>query len=255
MATTDLDSRGSFELLGKVRKDRVPVDAGELDFVLDLLEPIRKPYVSYKSKNMPGKWFSPIAGRHVQYDSLLERSCLLQLEFEGCFSDLVEQPFRLRFKVGDQSRSHVPDFLLRKHSGSLTLVDVKPAARAIEPHFVEQFERTADFCRQEGIEYRVMSEADPQLLENLRWLCGYRDVPLDHSIDFTRMWTMLEEGPRSFAELIESGEVECLARPVLFGGLWSRHFSTDLLQPFTRETEIRRSDVSSTGRNGGQGLV
>lgn len=66
---------------------------------------------------------------------------------------------------------------------------------------------------------------------------------------------MLEEGPRSFAELIESGEVECLARPVLFGGLWSRHFSTDLLQPFTRETEIRRSDVSSTGRNGGQGLV
>lgn len=240
-----LRSQGTtFQLFAKVLPTGGVAPIDDLEARFAELKPIRQPHATQKSKHMPGKWFSSISGRHVQYDSRLERSCLLQLEFEGGFVGIVEQPFRLKVEIDGSSSSHVPDFLLKTEVGGLVLVDVKPARKLLLPKVEQQFSYTRDFCGQAGIAYRVMSEPDVQLLSNLEWLHGFRDIALDRSIEFARMWTSLAAGPLSISRLLLGAEQECLARPVLFAALWRRLFETDLLQPFNPETEVRRIDVS-----------
>jgi hypothetical protein len=59
---------------------------------------------------------------------IAEQRLLLALDFASGVSDVLGQPFRLRFATGSGWREHIPDFLVVTAEGGL-LIDVRPGGR------------------------------------------------------------------------------------------------------------------------------
>ena len=120
-----------------------------------------------------GLWGSATTGRHVGFESWLERDHLMLLDFDPTVAGIASQPLRLHWDDGQRVRRHVPDFFVRQADGTGVLVDVRPAGR-IRAADVAAFAATAAACRQVGWQYRLVHEPDPVITANVRWLAGYR---------------------------------------------------------------------------------
>ncbi|WP_053803639.1 hypothetical protein [Streptomyces rimosus] len=59
-------------------------------------------------------------------------------------------------------------------SGTVRVVNVKPAEQLQDPQIVEALAWPSELIRQHGWEYEIWSGADRVLLENVRFLAGYR---------------------------------------------------------------------------------
>jgi TnsA endonuclease N terminal len=95
-----------------------------LDF--DGLWPVRRP-VSYKGQlNYPGYYWFAQLNKMIPYESRLEMTILMKLDFETQVRHVLEQPLLFQFNVGDETYKHVPDFLVTYNNGSRELIDVKP---------------------------------------------------------------------------------------------------------------------------------
>ncbi len=68
---------------------------------------------------------------------------------------------------------HTPDFFARHRDGTGVLIDVRPAAR-VDEQARRAFDATSELCATVGWSYRLLSEVEPILVANLRWLSGYR---------------------------------------------------------------------------------
>jgi hypothetical protein len=124
--------------------------------------------------NFPGWWWSATTGRHVGYESWLERDHLMLLDFDRFVTGLSSQPFRLSWDAGNGvRRRHVPDFFARLADGSGVVVDVRADDR-IGPRDAAAFEVTAWACDLAGWQFRRVGAVGPVLLANVRWLAGYR---------------------------------------------------------------------------------
>lgn len=84
-----------------------------------------------------GSYASATTGGHVVYESRLELARLLLADFDPAVQGIFAQPCRLVARVGDRVRRHVPDFLLVMRSGTVRMVNVKPADRLQDPKIAE----------------------------------------------------------------------------------------------------------------------
>jgi len=76
--------------------------------------------------------------------------------------------------VGGVERRHVPDFLLATPAGEVCVVNVKPADRLADPAVAEALAWPGELFGGHGWRYEVWSGCDAVLLENVRFLAGYR---------------------------------------------------------------------------------
>lgn len=135
--------------------------------------PVRR-FPSYKGqRNYPGSYFAACMGRHVGFESWLERDQLMMLDFSRQVGSFSAQPFWLLWESGGKVRRHAPDFFVRLADGSGVVVDVRADDR-IAPEDAEAFEVTAAACELVGWGYRRVGALDPVLAANVRWLAGYR---------------------------------------------------------------------------------
>jgi hypothetical protein len=135
--------------------------------------PVRR-FPSYKGqRNFPGLYFAACMGRHVGFESWLERDQLVMLDFSPQVRSFSAQPFWLLWESGGQARRHAPDFFARLAEGGGVVVDVRADDR-IAPEDAEAFEVTAAACESVGWGYRRVGALDPVLAANVRWLAGYR---------------------------------------------------------------------------------
>jgi hypothetical protein len=74
---------------------------------------------SYRS--VSGFYPSKKLGRLVQFDSALERDCILLLDFHPAVRSFAEQPVRIPWKVGSEPRIYVPDFRIQFRAGAVFL--------------------------------------------------------------------------------------------------------------------------------------
>jgi hypothetical protein len=123
--------------------------------------------------SFPGWWWSATTGRHVGFESWLERDNLMVLDFDRCVVGLASQPFRLSWVAGGVRRRHVPDFFARLADGSGVAVDVRADDR-IGVRDAAAFEVTAWACELAGWQFRRVGAVPPVLGANVRWLAGYR---------------------------------------------------------------------------------
>ena len=187
------------------------------DTPLDVLRgccPVRSPGVYQRQRHMPGRWFSTTAGCFLEYESLLERDWMLPMDFDREVEGICEQPLRLRYSKDGKPASHVPDLLVWR-GGAPELCDVKSASRVDDPEFLTQVRAMELACAEAGVGYQVLSEPDRQMLVNVRWLAGFRELPVDPDGERSRMLSVLAVDQSTISELLWGAREPVLARPVL----------------------------------------
>lgn len=105
------------------------------------------------------------------YESWLERSALIGLDFDVRVVGIASQPFWLVWFDGRRVRRHAPDYFAWLADGSGMVVDVRADDR-VEVKDAEAFAATA--CAEVGWVFRRVGAASPVREANLLWLAGYR---------------------------------------------------------------------------------
>lgn len=119
----------------------------------ELFLPAREFRWSRRQGHFPGWWWLATTGRHVGYESWLERDHLMLLDFDPAVTAVASQPFWLYWHDGRRSRRHVPDFFARLADGTGVVVDVR-ADDLIGPVDKEAFEATRSACELAGWGFR-----------------------------------------------------------------------------------------------------
>lgn len=125
-------------------------------------------------RHYSGSYWSATMGDHVIYESRLELARLLFADQDRSVVRIYAQPFLMRASVGERLRRHVPDYLLVREDDSIEVVDVKPARRLGDERVAEALRWAGEEIRGRGWVYEVWSEPEPTVLENLRFVAGFR---------------------------------------------------------------------------------
>ncbi|WP_317452314.1 MULTISPECIES: TnsA-like heteromeric transposase endonuclease subunit [unclassified Streptomyces] len=89
-------------------------------------------------------------GRHIGYESWLERDHVMLLDFDLSVVGISSQPFWLFWRSdAGKGISHAPDYFARREDGTAVVVDCRPADRR-NPRDVVKFEATQAACAQVG---------------------------------------------------------------------------------------------------------
>ena len=237
---------GPFVACVRVGEEEVRGCLSDLSFdLLRACRPVRAPGVYRRQRHMPGRWFSTTAGCFLEYESLLERDWMLLMGFDREVEWICEQPLRLRYSKDGEPVSHVPDLLVWR-GGAPEFCDVKSTERLEHPDFVAQVRAMELACAEAGFGYRVLSEPDPQLLVNVRWLAGYREPPPDPDGERVRMLSLLAVGQSTIFELLSGAHEPALPRPVLMHLLWAGEVLIDVAEPIAEESCVwARADVAA----------
>ena len=232
--------------VARVRYD----DGSEREFGLDRLRPVdfgdsvpwRRVRSRHGQAHYSGSYASATMGGFVVYESRLELARLLLADFDQDVRGIYAQPFLLVARVNGRVRRHVPDFLLVSEVGTARLVNVKPAVRLRDPEVAAALAWPGVLAEWRGWEYEVWSGADVTVLDNIRFLAGYRRPGVVAAGQAERALGLVGDGVRlADAEArLAGGRPRHEARPVLLALLWSGRLVTDLTRPLSGESVLRR---------------
>ncbi|HCT80709.1 MAG TPA: hypothetical protein DGT23_29905 [Micromonosporaceae bacterium] len=190
----------------------------------------------YKGRRFYSGWYwSSTTQGQVAYESRLELARILLADFDPGVTAIAAQPFLLSGLDGGRVRNHVPDLLLRHSSGLVTVVDVKPVRRLADAEVRAVFEWTERLVATRGWAFEVWSGADRVLLENVRFLAGYRrPATIQTSLLDTAYEAARTAGTVSALESCLHGyAVAAVARPVILHLLWLGLLRADLSAPLS----------------------
>lgn len=215
--------------------DRLPVDevaAGS---------PVRE-FRWYRGRRHYSGWYhAATTGRLVAYESRLELARVLLADFARDVVAIAAQPFQLVGPDGDRLRRHVPDLLLVHADGLVTVVDVKAPQRMKDSKVIAQFDWTRQLCSRRGWAYETWSGGDTAVVENVRFLAGYRRRRLlklsviPEVLEAARRQPTIGAVEAALAGRHAAGSV----RPVVLHLLWSGDLVADLQAPLSCATGIR----------------
>lgn len=187
--------------------------------------------VAHRSTARPGLQYLVSTGRHHGFESVAEQRLLLALDFAGDVSDVMSQPFRLRFATGDGWRVHIPDFLAITRDGGL-LVDVRPAGRIAAGDRV-CFAASAETAVACGWRYLVVTGWLQPALSTVDALSAQRRGLTDPLGVVPVLLNAARCGPVAFADLVAAASLPVVARGHALHLLWHRRLGVDLAQPLT----------------------
>ena len=140
---------------------------------LEFAAPVRSLPSFRGQHNNTGLWWCATTGRHVGYESWLQRDHVTLLDFDAAVVGLASQPFWLSWQDSGVRREHAPDFFARLSDGVGVVLDVRPAGR-VRPRDAAAFAATQRACDLVGWRYRLVHEPEPVRMANIRWLAGFR---------------------------------------------------------------------------------
>lgn len=176
------------------------------------------------------------------YESRLELARLLLADFDPDVRGIFAQPCWVVARIGDRIRRHVPDFLLVMRSGTVRVINVKPADRLRDPEIAEALAWPGELIERHGWEYEIWSGADRVLLENIRFLAAYRRPGIVPRSELERAWHHAVDGDQMavLERRLAGGRPAHEARPAVMVLLWSGRLTTDLSRPLSGESVLRR---------------
>ncbi|MCO7204441.1 TnsA-like heteromeric transposase endonuclease subunit [Microbacterium sp. CnD16-F] len=125
-------------------------------------------------RHYPGRYWSATTGNFVGYESRLELAVLLLEDFDQRVVRIASQPFELIADRDGTQRSYVPDYMIEHRDQRFTVIEVKPRRRLEDPEIAGALEWAGQIIQSRGWGYRIVTEPDPALLSNVRFLAGYR---------------------------------------------------------------------------------
>lgn len=190
-----------------------------------------------------GRYASATMAGPVVYESRLELARLFLADMDPAVRGIYAQPCHLTARVGERVRRHVPDFLLVMASGTVRVVNVKPADRLADPKIVEALAWPGELIERHGWEYEIWSGADRVLLENVRFLAAYRRPGVVPEAEIERAWQIVRDGDQlaDAERRLAAGRPDFEARPPLLALVWSGRLTTDLSRPLSGDWVLRRS--------------
>lgn len=233
-AETSVDvGDGAFELrwvdgVGQVQHEPL-VTGWSVSF--EDVDPVREFAWSRSQRHWPGWWWSATSGRHVGYESWLERDQVMLLDFDPAVTGFASQPFWLRWiserRNRRHERRHAPDFFARLADGTGVVVDGRADDR-IEPADVAAFAATARACAMVGWQFRRVGAPDPVRVANVRWLSRYRHPRCGARGEVVeRLLEVCEEPIGLFAAASAVGD-RLAVLPVLYHLMWRQILVADL---------------------------
>jgi hypothetical protein len=176
----------------------------------------------------------------VAYESRLELARIMLADFDPGVAAVAAQPFQLVGADKERIRRHVPDVLLVGRDGGVTVVDVKASSRLADPDVRAQFSWTRRLAGLRGWEFEVWSGADRVLLDNVRFLAGYRRNRVIAAKLAPVVLEVASGQPTvGSIERALSGRHPCvLVRPVVLHLLWTGRLSADLTRPLGADTPV-----------------
>lgn len=232
--TARLPQRVEYQL----RDDRLEVDVADAcDVPFETCEPVRAFPTWPGKRHYSGLFFMESVRRHIGFESLAERSFLAELDRTPGVVGVASQPMWVHWAREDRP-PHAPDYFVRLDDGSGVVVDVKPLGR-IDQRVREQFDRTAQMCREVGWRYVVFSEDSRVRESNLRFLMRYRHA----------QWATddAERRLRGFVGTLDHAVSLLGNTPEAFGHcyslVWRGALAADLSQPLALTTTLSWEDV------------
>jgi len=210
----------------------MPLSAATATGVLSAL-----PWRTFRSRrgqrHFPGLYWSSTTGGHVVYESRLELARLLLADADSLVVGIAAQPFL----VSDETRRHVPDFLLARADGSVLIVNVKPADRLADERVAAALHWAQEVFEARGWAHEIWSAADPNVLSNTRFLAGYRrSAHLDRAVVAAAAAVDVAGMTIAAAESAFFAAGICEPRPILLHLLWSGALRADLTCPLSADT-------------------
>jgi len=185
-----------------------------------------------------GWYWSATMGRHVVYESRLELARLLLADRDLGVARIAAQPFRIAARVEGRVRRHVPDFLLLHADGSVSVVNVKPAAQLTEEKVAAALGWAGEVFAGRGWRHEVWSGTDPVVLSNVRFLAGFR-IPERVDADLAARIRAEAAWPASIGQVVAArSEGAERVRPALLHLLWSGVVAADLSVPLSSATVL-----------------
>lgn len=201
------------------------------------MTPARRIRARKGQRHLPGRWWSATDGRHVGYESWLERDQVMWLDWDKTVTGIASQPFRLRWTAsGNETRSHVPDYFAERGDGPPVVIDCRPADRR-PARDLAAFEATRRACALAGWEYRLAGALDPVATANLRWLAGYRH-PRYGIPALAEVLRAAFAAPVPLMDGAEAAGDPTAVLPVLYHLLWCQELAADLSVPLHPATVV-----------------
>lgn len=193
----------------------------------DEVDPVRS-FPSWKGQtNFPGLWWSATMGRHVGFESWLERDQAMVLDFRRDVVGFSSQPFWLHWMTEDGPRRHAPDFFARGVDGVVTVIDVRADDR-VDAQAEAAFAAMRAACGQVGWRFERVGALPAAFCRNLRWISRYRHgrcLGQDGVAD--RVLAAFAEVRPLFDGAAEVGDMLAVL-PVVYHLLWRQQLMVEL---------------------------
>ena len=192
--------------------------------------------------HLSGSYWAATVADHVVYESRLELERLLLADFDPQVTAMWAQPCLLSSVVDGVERRHVPDFLFAGRDGAVTVVNVKPADRLLDPKIAAALAWPGAVFAGHGWGYEIWSGELRAVVENVRFLAGYRRAGLVDAAVLDRAWSQVADAEAlGDAERRLAGDAPgWTVRPVLLTLLWRHRLETDLRRPLSTASILRR---------------
>jgi hypothetical protein len=206
--------------------------------------PIRRFYSWPGKRNYDGRWWLSTSGRHVVFESLLERDAVMMADFDSEVVAVSAQPLAFLWPRGTEHETHhVPDFFFRLCDGGGRIVDVKPADALTRAR--TQIALTEAACTDIGWQYDVFTGVDSAVERNVRWLSGYRHGRYRPGPEVMSTLEEVFTRPAPLSEGAHRAASRCavpMAAMVghLYHCLWTHHLRADLKTPLTMTAVVSR---------------
>lgn len=189
-------------------------------------------------RHYSGEYWSATERDLVPHESRLEKAALMIADFDPTVHHVVAQPFLLRAHVGDKWVNHTLDYLLGTDDGPV-VVDVVRAERLEHEKAQRLCAWTRKVVQAIGWSYVVFTEPPHDLLNNVRFLSGYRrDWLINHAI----VTEMRDRAPEMVGQTFHDAELlyrhhdARLVRSSLLHLLWCHDLEFDVAQPLRPTT-------------------
>lgn len=188
-------------------------------------------FSSWRGKrNYSGSYWSSKNQGHVGFESLYERTALMVLDREPSVVAISSQPMWIFWPTGSAPTSHAPDFFIRHDNGDGEIIDVRPHER-VDETATASFEATRLLCEPQGFRYRVMSDLDQILDQNLRFLSRYRTQAWQPAlVDLVRVEKTLDRpmSIRTLLVLVATKDQESTTLGWIYWLIWVGRLQPDL---------------------------
>ena len=108
----------------------------------------------------------------VEYDSLLEKDILIDLDNSNFIREIKTQSLEIPFKAkfGPKIRTYIPDIQLLLHGGAIVIIEVKPFQEMVNSTVLRKSDALRSYCKENGYGHAIvdMKNSEYYTFEDLK---------------------------------------------------------------------------------------